>query len=149
MGSFPVSSLPCQQSLVACFKTFPYLDELWNYSFAHFFCFVLMALKTSSTPFSDFLSLVSFFSLQRILPCSLPTIYSSPPLPFTPCRIVSLSELARSHTRSQSQTAWAKPNTQGGSKTATHKHTHTSPLNPAKKLNAIDEITNGKNRMCI
>lgn len=55
---------------------------IWKRNFAtvHFCAFCFSGFKTSLTLFSDFLSLLSFFSLQHILPCSpRHPFLSSPP----------------------------------------------------------------------
>lgn len=77
-----------------------------------FLCFFVSVSKTSMALFSDFLSLVAFLPLQHNPP--LPTIHSSPPLPFTPCRIVSLTELvlAVPDSLGKAQYSWRLLNTQ-------------------------------------
>lgn len=125
IASFPVRTwnehgVPsCQLSGTTSLYAVPYYISLFGrgileqYIFAHFVSAFLKPLQHSS----DFLSLVSFFSLQQPHTPPPPTIPLLPSL--SPCRIVSLTELSCS----QSQTAWAKPNTQGT-------HTHTNMLTP-------------------
>lgn len=88
-----------------------------------FLCFLFQYLKP---PWHSFLSLVAFLPLQHNPP--LPTIHSSPPLPFTPCRIVSLTELVLTVPDSlgKAQYSWRLLNTQ--TRTLLHTHSLKNPV---------------------
>ena len=123
MSMGPFLSAPWYRQPLRC-ALIHFLIWKKNFETVHFCTFCFSGFDTSLTLFSDFPQ--SGFSLS--FPTH-PPLLSQPSiplssLPFTPCRIVSLTELFFA----QSQTAWAKPNTQGGSKTHTYTHTLTPPI---------------------